>query len=246
MKIDGLTKDYNAEIRALSAKKQKEANAKEAIRRVDESTKSPLQQRIDKDKEEIKELEALAGDDEEAKEKVRRYAEQKQQEWGEEASKNHNSSATGDGPAKALQAANRDLDAARKTYENARRRLEMADRHVLAMEEAARAIIGKRLPALAIARAMEAALRALETIVPTAHSGRKLDREGTGSLGPEWLADLYAAVGRAAPGIPWREFLDMPLAAATHLAAAAHRANGGKTERPMDWSVALEKLAGQG
>lgn len=113
-------------------------------------------------------------------------------------------------------------------------------------EERAQAIIGKRLPALAIARAMEAALRALETIVPTAHSGRKLDREGTGSLGPEWLADLYAAVGRAAPGIPWREFLDMPLAAATHLAAAAHRANGGKTERPMDWSVALEKLAGQG
>jgi len=32
--------------------------------------------------------------------------------------------------------------------------------------------------------------------------------------------------GRA--GIPWREFLDMPLAAATHLAAAAHRANGGR------------------
>jgi len=40
--------------------------------------------------------------------------------------------------------------------------------------------------------------------------------------------------GRA--GIPWREFLDMPLA------AAAHRANGGRTERPVDWEAAMEML----
>ena len=62
------------------------------------------------------------------------------------------------------------------------------------------------------------------------------------TIGPEWLADLYAAVSRAAPGIPWREFLDMPLAAATHLAAAAHRANGGRTERPVDWEMALKSI----
>ena len=57
------------------------------------------------------------------------------------------------------------------------------------------------------------------------------------------VADLYAAVSRAAPGIPWREFLDMPLAAATHLAAASHRANGDRTERPMDWASALDSIS---
>ena len=62
------------------------------------------------------------------------------------------------------------------------------------------------------------------------------------TIGPEWLADLYAAVSWAAPGIPWREFLDMPLVAATHLAAAAHRANGGRTERPVDWESVLEQI----
>ena len=74
-------------------------------------------------------------------------------------------------------------------------------------------------------------------------TGQKLTEDDTDTLGPEWLADLYTAVSRAAPGIPWREFLDMPLAAATHLAAASHRANGGKTERPMDWASALDSLA---
>ncbi len=57
------------------------------------------------------------------------------------------------------------------------------------------------------------------------------------------IADLCAAAGRALPGLTWREFLDMPLAAATHLAAAGHRANGGKTERPMDWAAALDEIA---
>ena len=38
----------------------------------------------------------------------------------------------------------------------------------------------------------------------------------------------------------------MPLAAATHLAAASHRANGGKTERPMDWARALDSLSENG
>ena len=109
-------------------------------------------------------------------------------------------------------------------------------------EAQAQEIIGRRLPARAIVREIETALRALETIVPDANAGQKLTEDDTDALGPEWLADLYTAVSRAAPGIPWREFLNMPLAAATHLAAAAHRANGGKTERPMDWSGVFEKL----
>ena len=65
---------------------------------------------------------------------------------------------------------------------------------------------------------------------------QKLTRDDGDSIGPEWLADLYAAVSRAAPGIPWREFLDMPLA------AAAHRANGGRTERPVDWESVFNLL----
>lgn len=108
----------------------------------------------------------------------------------------------------------------------------------------AQEIIGKRLPSSSIVREIETALRALETIVPAANAGQKLTEDNTDTIGPEWLADLYAVVSRAAPGIPWREFLDMPLAAATHLAAASHRANGGKTERPMDWASALNSLGG--
>ncbi len=103
-------------------------------------------------------------------------------------------------------------------------------------------ILGKRLPSSSIVREIETALRALETIVPDANAGQKLTEDDTDTIGPEWLADLYAVVSRAAPGIPWREFLDMPLAAATHLAAASHRANGGRTERPMDWASALEQM----
>ena len=118
---------------------------------------------------------------------------------------------------------------------------------VTARDEAqAQEILGKRIPAAAIVREVEAALRALETIVPNANAGVKLTTDGADDLGPEWLADLYASVSRAAPGIPWREFLDMPLAAATHLAAAAHRANGGRTERPMDWDAALAQLSSVG
>ena len=107
---------------------------------------------------------------------------------------------------------------------------------------AARRVLGRELPAAAIEEAVSTALRALETIVPEPDTSRKLTRDDGDSIGPEWLADLYAAVSRAAPGIPWREFLDMPLAAATHLAAAAHRANGGRTERPVDWEMALKSI----
>ena len=111
---------------------------------------------------------------------------------------------------------------------------------------AVRGIQGRELPAAAIEEAVSTALRALETIVPEPGASQKLTRDADDSngdsIGPEWLADLYAAVSRAAPGIPWREFLDMPLAAATHLAASAHRANGGRTERPVDWEAAMEML----
>ena len=100
----------------------------------------------------------------------------------------------------------------------------------------ARGVLGRELPADAIEEAVSTALRALETIVPEPGSSQKLTRDADDSIGPEWLADLYAAASRAAPGIPWREFLDMPLA------AAAHRANGGRTERPMDWEGVLEWL----
>ena len=110
---------------------------------------------------------------------------------------------------------------------------------------AARGILGRELPAATIEEAVATSLRALETIVPESGTSRKLTRDDGDSIGPEWLADLYAAVSRAAPGIPWREFLDMPLAAATHLAAAAHRANGGGTERPVDWEGVLAGLEGQ-
>ncbi|MGN0867734.1 MAG: hypothetical protein ACI4SG_08690 [Oligosphaeraceae bacterium] len=90
---------------------------------------------------------------------------------------------------------------------------------------------------------METALRALETIVPSANAGRKLDKEGADSLGPEWLADLYRASAECG-GISWDDFLwRLPLAAAAHLLAATHRHNGGTTSRPVDWMAALDAIA---
>lgn len=115
---------------------------------------------------------------------------------------------------------------------------------ITARDEArAQALIGKRLPAMAIVREMETALRALETIVPSAHAGRKLDKEVADSLGPEWLADLYASVSRAAPSTTWEDFLHRyPLALVAHLCAASHRANGGHTARPSDFASAFREL----
>ena len=109
----------------------------------------------------------------------------------------------------------------------------------------AQAIVGHPWDIRRIEAEVATAIRALETIVPGA-SSRRLSEEGGDAFGPEWLADLYAAVARAAPGIAWREFLAMPMAAAAHLACAAHRAAGGRTERPMDWQAALEEIASPG
>ena len=71
---------------------------------------------------------------------------------------------------------------------------------------AARRVLGRELPAAAIEEAVSTALRALETIVPEPGASQKLTRDADDSngdsIGPEWLADLYAAVSRAAPGIP--------------------------------------------
>ncbi len=41
----------------------------------------------------------------------------------------------------------------------------------------------------------------------------------------------------------WTAFLDeLPMAVVTHIAAASHRANGGRTARPYDYGKALETL----
>lgn len=56
---------------------------------------------------------------------------------------------------------------------------------------------------------------------------------------PEWLADLVAAACRAVPSITYHDAVwSMPLCTLGHLAAAAHRASGGRTERPLDTSAA--------
>jgi hypothetical protein len=48
-----------------------------------------------------------------------------------------------------------------------------------------------------------------------------------------------AAACRAVPSITYHDAVwSMPLCTLGHLAAAAHRANGGRTERPLDTSAA--------
>jgi len=87
-----------------------------------------------------------------------------------------------------------------------------------------------------LAEALDTALRGLE-IIQSEDGGPAPSYRG---FCPEWFADLYAAVCRAAPATTWDDFLwHMPLAVACHLAAAAHRANGGHTLRPCDWEGAL-------
>lgn len=92
-----------------------------------------------------------------------------------------------------------------------------------------------------VVEALATAFRPLECIQPLdSKEAHTLDYEG---LCPEWFADLYAAVCRSAPATSWNDFLnEMPLATAAHLAAAAHRSNGGHTMRPFDFARTLRSL----
>ena len=61
--------------------------------------------------------------------------------------------------------------------------------------------------------------------------------------GPEWLADLVAAAARALPSLTWSDAMwRTPLCLLGHLAGAAVRAVGGRTERPLDTTAADDWL----
>ena len=53
---------------------------------------------------------------------------------------------------------------------------------------------------------------------------------------PEWLADLIGMANQSC-SLTWQQAVwEMPLVALTHLALATYRRNGGKYERPKDFS----------
>lgn len=61
--------------------------------------------------------------------------------------------------------------------------------------------------------------------------------------GPEWLADIVATAARALPSLEWSDAVwRLPLCTLGHLAGAAVRAAGGRTERPMDTTAADDWL----
>ncbi len=181
--LESLSRDYEAEIRAMSDKKRKEADAKEAIRKVDEAMKSDLAKQMEKDREFLRDLDAKAGEDPVAKDRVaamRRSMADKYKSQGlpfleseedvytlvQRAAKDAGEriklaramreglvtlsekdwdqgfiaemKQLADDLPRMGEQAKLDVDFARKVYENARKRLEMADKHVLAMQEAAK------------------------------------------------------------------------------------------------------------
>jgi hypothetical protein len=89
----------------------------------------------------------------------------------------------------------------------------------------------------AICSEIQTAFRVFEIII--AHPGTALKE----TLGPEWYADIFAACARAMPALTWEAFLhQIPMVVVAHLAAAAHRAAGGKTKRPEDFDKAFALL----
>lgn len=68
--MESLNRNYEEEIRALSEKKRKEADAKEAIRMVDDAMKSDLAKQLEKDRNFLRDLDAKAGEDPVAKGRV--------------------------------------------------------------------------------------------------------------------------------------------------------------------------------
>ena len=88
--------------------------------------------------------------------------------------------------------------------------------------------------------ALDTALRPLGIIRQP--SGRTLPRCYDG-YGPEWLADLVSAAARALPSLTWADAMwRTPLCLLGHLAGAAVRAVGGRTERPLDTTAADDWL----
>lgn len=78
---------------------------------------------------------------------------------------------------------------------------------------------------------VQASFRCLECV--RASDMRKLDY-----YTPEWLADLVGMASQSC-NLTWREAVwGMPLAALVHLAMATYRRNGGKYERPKDYTDA--------
>jgi len=106
----------------------------------------------------------------------------------------------------------------------------------------AMAIVGitdMSLPAAsnAICSEIQTAFRVFE-IIPSSMPG---DRKDT--IGPEWFADIFAACARAMPALTWEAFLHrIPMVVVAHLAAAAHRAAGGRTQRPENFDSAFKVL----
>lgn len=78
---------------------------------------------------------------------------------------------------------------------------------------------------------VQASFRCLECV--RASDMRKLDY-----YTPEWLADLVGMANQSC-NLTWREAVwGMPLAALVHLAMATYRRNGGRYERPKDYTDA--------
>lgn len=109
------------------------------------------------------------------------------------------------------------------------------------LQEARTLLGGRKWTAEEISGAVACAFRGTEIIVPE-HQEKQLSPDYSGFC-PEWIADVFAAVCKAAPSTTWAVFMDeMPLVLALHLAASAYRASGGHTMRPVDFQAELEKL----
>ena len=89
--------------------------------------------------------------------------------------------------------------------------------------------------------ALETAFRPLEIIEPMGPAHTELTHSYD-TFSPEWFADIYATVCRVSP-LPWGQFVHtLPWCTVCHLVAAAHRAAGGTTARPVDLKAALDRI----
>ena len=89
--------------------------------------------------------------------------------------------------------------------------------------------------------ALETAFRPLEIIEPMDPAHTELTHSYD-TFSPEWFADIYATVCRVSP-LPWGQFVHtLPWCTVCHLVAAAHRAAGGMTARPVDLKAALDRI----
>ena len=90
--------------------------------------------------------------------------------------------------------------------------------------------------------AFETAFRPLEIIEPCDVTHTRLTSSYE-TFSPEWFSDIYAALTRVSPSTAWAQYLaEIPWCTVCHLVAAAHRAAGGKTARPVDLKAELDRI----